>query len=142
MNLPRGTKSYLHASNKKARRNFDADKLDYIQNNIGLPCLREQELYNTRYTQAHHKRSPDLIINKRVICEHDTFAVHGEINAPNDRTLKRNIDHCLGNLPWFVIHEDLAKQLGLDEAKLATYLYYHTLGQELAREKALELVQY
>ena len=140
--MPRGTKSYLHASNKKARRNFDADKLDYIQNNIGLPCEREKELWNPRYTQAHHKRTPDLIINKRAILEHDTFGVHGEINAPNERTLKRNIDHCLGDLPWFVIHEDLAKHLGLDEAKLATYLYYHTLGVDLARKKVSELLAY
>lgn len=127
---------------KQLKRSGDAEKLDYIQANIGLPCEREKELWNPRYTQAHHKRTPDFIINKRVILEHDTWKIHGDLNDPNEATLKRNVDHCLGDLPWCIINADLAKQCGLDEAKLALYLYYHTLAVDQARKKALELLQY
>lgn len=140
--MARGTKSISHHISKNLRRNADAGKLDYIQNNIGLPCEREKELWNVRYTQSRHTRTPDLIINKRVILEHDTYKIHGDLNAPTEATLKRNVDHCLGDLPWCVINAGLARQLGLDEAKLANYLYYHTLCQEQARKKALELLAY
>jgi hypothetical protein len=141
VNLPRGKKSFLHASNKQVRRNFDADKLDYIQKNIGLPSVREKTLSNPRYTQARHERTPDLIINNRIILEHDTVNIHGELGFENEKTLKRNIDHCLGDLPWCVINADLANNLGLDEAKLAKYLYYHTISHDNARKKALQLIE-
>ncbi len=109
------------------QRPSDANKLDYLQKNIPLPIIREQTLHNEKYTQSRKERTPDLIINKRVILEHDTFKIHGELSDPNERTIKRNHDHVVSGFPFCVIHEDLAKMLGLDEAKLATYLYYHSV---------------
>ena len=124
----RGKQSYHHTAKKKAVRNFDADKLDYIQKNIGLPCVREQTIEDIRLSTLNHVRIPDLTINKLVIGELDSVKVHGELGVgENERTKKRNVDYFLIGRPFFVINEDLAKHLQLDQARLGTYLYYHSL---------------
>ena len=125
--MSRGNKSYLHIVKKKAVRNFDASKLDYIQKNIGLPCVRELTIEDTRLTTPNHIRIPDLTVNKRALGELDSVKVHGELGFENKRTLKRNTDYFLINTPFFVINEDLAKHLQLDQARLGNYLYYHSL---------------
>lgn len=128
-----GTKSIHHHINKKAERNGDANKLDYLQNNIKLPTLREITIRDQGFTTPNKLRIPDLTIqplrkiDPPIILEHDTFKVHGELSEPNATTQKRNSDYMRTNRPFFVINADLAKQLGLDEAKLANYLYFHTL---------------
>ena len=146
----RGNKSYLHTIKKKAVRNFDASKLDYIQKNIGLPCVRELTIVDTRLTTPNHIRIPDLTINKIVLGEDDTVKTHGELGIypkdPKDmdektkRTLRRNTDYFLINRPFFVINEDLAKHLQLDQAKLANYLYYHSLMYFNALENSRDLM--
>ena len=124
----RGKQSYHHTAKKKAVRNFDASKLDYIQKNIGLPCVREQTIEDTRLSTPNKVRVPDLTINKIVLGELDSVKVHGELGVgENERTKKRNVDYFLIGRPFFVINEDLAKHLQLDQAKLGTYLYYHSL---------------
>ena len=142
VNLPRGNKSYLHIVKKKVTRNFDSSKLDYIQKNIGLPCVREQIIEDTRLMTPNHVRIPDFTINKQVIGELDSVKTHGELGFENNRTLKRNTDYFLINRPFFVINEDLSKHLHLDQAKLGNYLYYHSLMYFQALENYREMVTY
>ena len=122
------------------QREPDAEKLDYLQKNIGLPSIREHEFYNPRYTQQEHKRKVDLFINNLVVCETDTIQYHGPLDLPNKNTLKRNLDHFLGGYPFFVINEDLANHLKLDQAKLGNYLYYHSLMYFKALEESREVL--
>lgn len=132
--MARGKKSYIHASNKEARRNFDASKLDYLQTNLGLPSLREIAVQDPKFSTPNKTRIPDLTVKGKpsIIIEHDTFNIHGELSTPNERTQKRNCDYVRSERPFVIINEDLAKMLNLDEAKLARYLVEH----EKARFKA------
>lgn len=128
--MPRGTKSYLHASNKKARRNFDAEKLDYIQKNLGLSSVREQTIQDERF--IHKVRNPDLTVfigKQKVLIELDSVKVHGELGFCNEKTFRRNRDYYAIDQPFCVVNEDLADILGLDHAKLANYLAYHAVDQ-------------
>ena len=138
----RGKQSYHHSAKKKATRNFDADKLDYIQKNIGLPCVRELTIEDTRLSTPNKVRVPDLTINKIVLGELDSVKIHGELGMENERTKKRNVDYFLIGRPFFVINEDLAKHLQLDQARLGTYLYYHSLMYRNAFEGWQEVVMY
>lgn len=143
-NLTRGTKSIHHHINKKVVRSGDAEKLDYIQTNIKLPTLREITIRDNGFTTANKLRIPDLTIqpirreDPNVICELDSFKIHGELSSPNIQTQKRNSDYYRTNRPFFVVNEDLADQLGLDRAKLANYLYYHCLMLELCYAEFLK----
>ena len=138
----KGKQSHYHSAKKKAIRNFDASKLDYIQKNIGLSCVREQTIEDSRLTTPNHIRVPDLTINKLVIGELDSIKVHGELSMECERTKKRNVDYFLIGRPFFVINEDLAKHLQLDQAKLGTYLYYHALMYRNAFEGWCEATMY
>ena len=135
-----GKESHYHRVVKKATRNMDASKLDYIQKNIGLPCVRELTIEDARLTTPNHVRVPDLTVNKHVLGELDSIKVHGELGMECDRTKKRNVDYFLIGRPFFVINEDLAKHLQLDQARLGTYLYYHALMYFSAFQTWKELV--
>jgi len=124
---------FIDRATRKAERNHDAHKLDYIQSNITIPSIREEELLDSNFWTTYATRIPDLILNHKstrpVILEHDTFKAHGELSDPNVRTQRRNEDYVRAKRPYIIINADLAKQLQLDEAKLSMYLYYHTLSQ-------------
>jgi hypothetical protein len=132
-NLPRGTKSFEHQQKKKATRNGDDAKLDKLQTGMKIPSVRNVTIWNENFTTKNKIHIPDLFIAKKIILEHDTFKIHGELNAPNERTRQRNSDYFKAGLPFFVIHEDLARMLKLDEVALATYLFYHIEMLELAK---------
>jgi len=109
-------------------RNFDAGKLDYLQKGLqqySLGSIREKTIIDPLFSPRNHVRNPDLIIGKRIIMEHDTVKLHGELGYENERTLRRNGDFTITGRPFTVINADLAKQLGLDEGNLAVYLYFH-----------------
>src|SRR5947209_818463 len=128
----RGNKSFMHQANKKRDRNFDAPKLDNIQTNSGIKWFREISVYDNRFTTINHLRVPDLTAQTKsswIILEHDSCNIHGELAFENERTLRRNKDYASTKRPYFVINQELCKTLGLDEAKLSAYLYYHTLSQ-------------
>ena len=128
----KSNKRFVQQATKKAERNHDAHKIDYIQSNIPITSIREETILDSNFWTLYGTRIPDLILNPKnnpIILEHDTVKVHGELGYENMRTLNRNQDFTRAKRPFFVINQDLAKQLGLDEAKLSTYLYYHTLSQ-------------
>lgn len=56
------------------------------------------------------------------------------MNSFVKQKMSRNGDYARANRPYFVINEDLCRQLKLDEASLFQYLYYHTISQQKARE--------
>lgn len=122
---------FIDKAKKNAVRSFDATKLDRIQKGSSLRWLQGETIVDQRFSTPNKVRQPDLLVKgiPEIILEHDTIKVHGELGIENERTLKRNQDYARANRPFFVINEDLAKLLGLDQAKLATYLYYHTLSQ-------------
>ena len=128
----KGINSFVHQATKKAVRNHDAHKLDYIQNNSKIKWFREITTFDNNFTTPNHLRIPDLSAeakNKWIILEHDTVKTHGELGYESQKTLERNKDYTRAKKPYFIINQDLCKMLQLDQAKLSTYLYYHTLSQ-------------
>jgi len=122
---------FIDKAKKNAVSNFDQKKLEYIQTHSKLNWLSGNTLIDPKFSTPNKVRLPDLMIKgmPEIILEHDSTKLHGELGWENERTLKRNQDYARANRPFFVINEDLAKLLGLDQAALATYLYYHTLSQ-------------
>jgi hypothetical protein len=122
---------HIDRARKNATSNFDERKLDYIQRNSKLNWLSHNAVLDIRFSTPNKIRLPDLLIKgiPEVILEHDTVKLHSELGYENERTHKRNQDYARANRPFFVINEDLAKLLKLDEAALSTYLYFHTLSQ-------------
>ena len=53
-------------------------------------------------------------INKKIILEHDTAKIHGELGYENDKTLARNTDYWITGRPFGVVNEDLCKNLGIE----------------------------
>ena len=124
-------KRFIDNARKNANRNFDAEKLDYIQKHSKLNWLSDNTITDQRFSTPNKVRLPDLLIKgiPEIILEHDTIKVHGELGYANERTHKRNQDYAKANRPFIIVNEDLARILKLDEAALATYLYYHELEQ-------------
>ena len=122
---------FIDKAKRNATRNFDATKLDNIQKHSKLNWLSDNTIHDDNFSTPNKIRLPDLIVKgtPEIILEHDTVKLHGELSFENERTLSRNRDYAKSNRPFFVINEDLAKQLKLDEPSLASYLYYHTLSQ-------------
>ena len=124
---------FIARATKKATRNHDAKKLDPIQRDLlhlGIPTIREKTIYNKKFTQQRHERTPDLTFTggiKPILLEHDTVKAHGELGFENENTLKRNKDFARAGIPFAVINADLAKMYSLNESSLAAYLYYHEL---------------
>lgn len=127
----KSNKQFIDKAKKNAVTNFDQKKLEYIQRNSKLNWLSGSTIIDSKFSTPNKVRQPDLLIKgmPEIILEHDSIKVHGELGWENERTLKRNQDYARANRPFFVINEDLAKLLNLDQASLATYLYYHTLSQ-------------
>ena len=126
--MGRKNNKFITSAKKQASRNFDAHKLDYLQNGLqefSLGSVREKTLIDDLFSTSNKVRLPDLIISKRVIMEHDTVKLHGELGYENEKTLRRNGDFTITGRPFTVINADLAKELGLDEGRLAVYMYFH-----------------
>jgi len=124
--------SFIQRATKNATRNHDAKKLDPIQRdllNLGIPTIREKTIYDEKFTQSRHERTPDLTFTggERILLEHDTVKTHGELGFENEKTLKRNRDFARAGISFVVINADLCKMYGLDESNLSAYLYYHEL---------------
>lgn len=128
-------KQYMNKLKKNTDRNWDAKKIDPIQTVLlryGINTVRERETYHDKFLTKNKIRVPDLTDTKhKIIFEHDTFKIHGELSEPNDRTMRRNDDYKRAGLNFVIINEDLCKELNLDESKLAVYLYYHKLMEKL-----------
>lgn len=122
-------KSWIHRATKKRIDNYDFDKITPIQMALlkyNIPTVRERTIYNGNFSQMNHVRNPDLTDTRfGIILEHDTNKIHGDLSEPNGRTIKRNCDFARAGLTYAVINADLAKELDLDESKLAIYLFYH-----------------
>lgn len=132
--MPRGTKSYLHASNKKARRNADAEILDEIQrslNNERLSFVREESITLSTFTTRNKTHIPDFKFKTgklTPILEEDSNKHHGDFPYQNESTKKRNVDHLRSGFPLSLLSRDLARQLKLPLGPLAVYLYYHSIA--------------
>jgi len=126
-------KQGLQIATRKAERNHDARKLDYIQkhlNQANILTKREVSHISEQYHTPNNTRVPDLtFIGRDIVLEHDTTKIHGELGWENERTLNRNKDYCRAGVARITINQDLAKHLGLDEANLAIYLYYHKISE-------------
>lgn len=122
---------FINKAKKEALRNFDAVKLDYIQEHSKLRWLAGESIFDEKFETKNHFRMPDLLTPgfPEIILEHDTVKLHSELGMENERTVRRNQDYVRTKRPFFVINEDLAKHLKLDEANLATYMYYFILSQ-------------
>ena len=123
-------KSFLHRATRKAARNHDAKKLDILQkkfNGYHIPTVREKTVANEKFSTKNKIHIPDIMISGKIILEHDTAKVHGELGFENTKTSARNRDFFLAGMPFYVINEDLCRELGLDQASLAVYMYYHEL---------------
>lgn len=127
----KSNKRYIDQARKNADRNFDARKLDKIQQGSKLNWLSDNKIVDPNFSTPNKIRLPDLIVKgmPEIILEHDTVKLHGELGWSNERTLKRNQDYARTKRPFIIVNEDLAKMLKLNEASLATYLYYHELEQ-------------
>jgi hypothetical protein len=150
--MPRGNKSFIHNATKKAKTNHDRGKLDYIEswlseNHFGVHVSKSNHRFdNKEFLNKPKNHESDLILNNKVHVQHDTVQNHCELGFELDdnnnedkekkrvRTLKRNIGYYNANIPFFVINEDLAKLLYLDEGALTVYMYYHTLMLQNARD--------
>ena len=122
---------FIDKAKKNAVSNFDQKKLDNIQTKSQIHWLQHETIKDEKFSTPNKIRQPDLIVKgvPQIILEHDTIKVHGELGYSNERTHKRNQDYAKANRPFIIVNEDLAKLLKLDEASLATYLYYHELEQ-------------
>ena len=132
------TKSGYNAARKKAVVGADRPKLDnitqwLIKNNYGVRVSESNKIININDSIKHET---DLILNGIVHLQHDTVKVHCELGyelIENDRdkhrirTLQRNIHYVKAGIPICVLNQDLASMLGLNEASLTVYLYYHTM---------------
>lgn len=134
-------RQFINHAKKSAGRNWDAKKLDVLQYGLtryNLGSIREKTITDDSFSTPNKVRNPDLIIGKTVIVEHDTVKIHGELGFENERTVRRNGDYVITNRNFIIINEDLAKELGIDEAKLVVYLYYHEIMKINAYKNAGE----
>ena len=95
-------KRFIDNARKKANRNFDAEKLDYIQKHSKLNWLSDNTIIDPRFSTPNKVRLPDLLIKgiPEIILEHDSTKLHGELGWENERTLKRNQDYARTNRPF------------------------------------------
>ena len=132
--MGRGGNIGYRAAVKKATRSHDAKKIDMLQTHLdcaGLHTLREQVIFNKEFKNG--VRVSDLYFkDKKIILEHNTVKVHGELGMENAKTRAKYADYLRGEQHFFIINEDLCKELNLDQGDLSIYLYYH----ELAKQKA------
>lgn len=138
------SQKWINRAKSNTSRNFDAGKLDYLQKGLlsySLGSIREKTIIDSMFSTSNHVRNPDLIIGKRIIMEHDTVKLHGELGYENTRTLRRNADFTITGRPFTVMNADLAKTLGLDESKLAVYLYYHECMKINALQEAEKRIE-
>jgi hypothetical protein len=151
--MPRGNKSFIHNATKKAKTNHDRHKLDYIEawlaeNNYGVHVSKSNHRFdNPDFFNKPKNHESDLILNEKVHVQHDTIQNHCELGFEIDdskneniekkrvRTLKRNMGYWKANIPFFVINEDLANLLNIDEGALCVYLYFHSLMLKNARDE-------
>jgi len=130
------SKQWANHTKKKMTRNSDAPKLDYIQNNISLRVTGREKIYhNKKFTTRNNCHEADLVLNDTIILHHDTVKIHSELSMPDTKTLKRDMDFERAGFNYIIINGDLSKHLGLDEAKLTEYLYYHELHKLKVREE-------
>lgn len=152
--MPRGNKSFIHNATKKAKTNHDREKLDYIEmwlseHPFGVHVSKSNHRFdNKEFLNKPKNHESDLILNDRVHLQHDTVQNHCELGFELEenknenkekkriRTQKRNRGYYKANIPFFVINEDLAKLLNIDEGALTVYLYYHTLMLQNARDES------
>ncbi len=130
------SKQWANRTKRKMTRNSDAGKLDYIQNNISINVTGREKIYHNKlFTTKNHNHEADLVLNDTIILHHDTMKIHSELSTPDPKTLKRDMNFERAGLNWFIINADLAKHLGLDEAALSEYLYYHKLHEIRVKEE-------
>lgn len=119
---------------KKQTRGLDAKKLDALQNHLdekGLHTLREINIFNEKF--SHGFRISDLYFPiERIVLEHNTTKIHGELGFENAKSRTKYADYIRGKQHFIIINQDLCKELNIDEGDLAIYLHYH----ELAKIKA------
>jgi len=150
--MSKGNNSFRDRATKNAVQNHDRPKLDRIQNycmenHFGVRVSKSNHRFdNKNFLNKPKNHDSDLIFNGLVHCQHDTVKSHCELGFENEeikredkekhrlQTQKRNAGYYKANIPFFVINEDLARILVLDEGALSVYLYYHSLMLKNARE--------
>ena len=134
-------KQGLNHVRKNAKRNFDGNKLDYIQQHFEqqrkYTIIREPILENIHFSTRNCIRNPDFKITfGKFVCylELDGYAVHGSLDEPTERTVIRNSDYERTKIPYIILNEADAKINNLDIIDLAQYLISYEHSKFLARE--------
>ena len=134
----RGSKAFIHQSKKDRSRNSDAEKLDEILTHLGqlgFRITREPTIDDDKFTTRNHVRNPDFKIKFgpfECFMELDG-KIHGVLEYPTEKTLKRNTDYEIGEYSYIIISEEDAKFFKLDLCDLAAYMVLHEYSKHLAK---------
>jgi len=134
----RGKKGFIHQANKKRSSNSDSGKLDLIQmhlENLHYHTFREQYVSSGSFSTRNLKRIPDLKVIKgkfEVLIELDG-AVHGNLESPTEKTVRRNTDYEVAHYNYIILSEEDAKFFKLDIADLAAYRINEEYSKFLAK---------
>jgi len=131
-------KGWENRANKKRTRGSDAEKLDELQTHLtalGFHILREPQLWSGNFSTRNHKRNPDLKVqyNKFGCYIELDGKIHGNLEQPTERTLRRNTDYEIDKLHYMIISEEDAKFFKLDLCDLTAYMVLHEYSKHLAK---------
>jgi len=122
----RGKKRWIDRANKKRSSNSDSGKLDLIQmhlENLHYHTFRETTISNGNFSTRNHIRVPDLKVE---IGKFECYieldgAVHGSLESPTEKTVRRNTDYEVAHYNYIILNEEDAKFFKLDIPDLAAY---------------------
>ena len=135
----RGTKHHIHRANKNRGRNSDAEKIDELQSHLTLQrifTVRETAIHDELFSTRNHLRVPDLTLtgtSKTVIIELDG-GVHGDLELPNEKTLRRNADYNRAGIIYIILNEQQCEAENIDFCDLASYRVREVLSKLKAGE--------
>jgi len=135
----RGTKSFIHKSNKNGGRNSDAEKLDKILDHLNLThnfsTTREPIIEDHHFSTRNCIRNPDIKVKfGDFYCYVELDGkVHQTLDEPTEKTLIRNSDYERTNTPYIILNESDALEHNLDLCDLVTYLISYEHTKQMAR---------
>jgi len=134
----KGKKQWVHRANKSRSRNSDASKLDTIQihlEQLHYHVFREPHISNGNFSTRNHMRNPDLKVEiGKFECYIELDGkIHGSLEQPTEKTIKRNIDYEVAHYNYIILSEEDAKFFKLDVADLAAYRINEEYSKHLAK---------
>ena len=147
---------YMQEAKKKRDRNYGENLIDIIQKHLsskGYNFLRDQTLYNEKFSTSNKKRLPDLILGTwkktlvKLIIEIDGNGngknVHGlDLEGATENTKSRNQDYERAGFNYLVLHVEELKENHLSFKKNSneilgciSYLVSEKLNQIITRSQ-------